>query len=490
MPPKYPQNSVLPMPSGRNAVRVRFGPNGEIPYAAFFTRTILYSWLFARRYDGVFILRLDDTDVDHQIPGAMDSYLSGMRWLGLDWDEGPDVGGHFGPYRQSERMDTYRETIARLLAEGKAYPCYCAPERLRKVAADARRADVGHHGYDGRCRDASAADIRAAEREGRRPAIRLRTPDDGTIESHDLLRGPVRVKASQLSDFVICRPDGWPTYHLTVVIDDAQMAISHVLRGVEGLSNMAPQAIVHRALGLDAPYYLHFPLVRTPGFTIGDRFLPRGQLIYLDELREAGYFPPAIVNYYANLGYSAEGEELKSVDELIRDFSYTGISPKEFVNQSLDKLAWMNRTYLRTKAPDTFVEEHIRASLDRAGVTQEQAADLAVRAAPVLRARLAAGDDIQALLSFALADPPATDEAPPAGDPWPAIALEALNRKEPVASALREHAGNDRAARTAAIRSVLGALGAADTPLGLNDVVTVLGPEEAGRRLRRYSHAR
>ncbi|MGW7284982.1 glutamate--tRNA ligase [Streptomyces sp. NPDC054847] len=479
------------MPPAHDAVRVRFAPNGEIPYAAFFTRTILYSWLFARRYAGAFVLRLDDTDLDHQVTGAMQSYLSGMRWLGLDWDEGPEVGGDHGPYRQSERLHLYREALDELLSQGRAYRCYCSAERLREVAADARRPGAVHGAYDGRCRYASAADIAAAEREGRRPAIRLRTPDDGVVESHDLLRGAVRVRASEISDFIICRPDGWPTYHLTVVVDDRHMAISHVLRGVEGLSTMAPQALVHQALGFPVPYYLHFPLVRTPGFTIGDRFLPRGRLLYLDELRHAGYFPHAVVNYYANLGYSVPSEEHASLDDLVEEFRYSSISKKEFVNQSLDKLAWMNRTYLRTTAPDRFVEDLVRQRLRDSGVADEHASAIATRSAPVLRSRLAVRDNIESLLSFAVRAAPAVDGADdnPAARHWTAVALEALRREEPVAASLRTRAGPGRDARSDAIRSVLRSLGAHGTPLSLDDVVTVLGPEEATARLRQHARA-
>ncbi|MGV9385000.1 glutamate--tRNA ligase [Nonomuraea sp. NPDC003707] len=467
-------------------VRVRFAPNGEISFPGFIVRTVLYSWLFARRYNGAFVLRFDDTDLDRQTQGALQSYPDGMRWLGLQWDEGPEKGGGYAPYSQSQRLHLYRDAVDELLASGAAYRCYCAPERLAELAAAARRPGAHARAYDGRCRRAIRADAEAAAREGRSPAIRLRVPDDGVITSTDLLRGPISVPAAELSDIIICRPDGWPTYHLTVVVDDSLMRISHVIRGVEGLPNMAPQAIVHHALGLEAPLYLHHPLVRTTGFSIGERFLPRGHLLYLDELRDAGYPPEAVVNYYALLGYGHNGDEICTLDQLIESYDFTRISRKEFVVQSLEKLAWMNRTYLRSETSDVFVEKLIRDRLRAAGAGPSHARVLAARAAPVLRQRLDGTTDIAELLGFALERPEFVSAAPEAGR-WAQAACAALSAGGDLGDAVRRLAGGDRQARGRIVRTLLTLLGAEKTPLSLADVVRILGPDESRERWQPYA---
>ena len=464
-----------------DGVRVRFAPNGEMPFPSFITRTILYSWLFARHHGGAFILRLDDTDVDRQMPGALQSYPDGMRWLGLDWDEGPEVGGSYGPYRQSERLPLYRQAVDDLLASGAAYRCYCPPERLAGLAAAARVPGRSSRAYDGRCRTPHRRDQEAAAREGREPAIRLRVPDRGVITSTDLLRGPITVAAGSLSDIVICRPDGWATYHLTVVVDDTLMKISHVIRGIEGLSNMAPQAVVHRALGLEQPQYLHHPLVRLPGFVIGERFLPRGHLLYLEELKDAGYPPEAVINYYGLLGYGDDGQDIHTLDELIESFDFTRISRKEFVNQSLEKLAWINRVYLRSAAPATFVERLVNDRLQAAGIDARTAREIATRATPVLRRRITSADEIAGLVGFAAAEwtpGPVTAD----GQVWAKVAAEAVAAGQSPVPAVKALAAGDRAEYGRIVRTLLALLGGADTPLSLADCVEVLGPEEAARR--------
>ena len=482
----------LPRPDGMDQVRVRFAPNGEVAYAAFFTRTILYTWLFARRYGGAFVLRLDDTDLDRQIPGALDSYGEGMRWLGLDWDEGPEVGGDFGPYRQSQRRHLYREAVEKLLDEGKAYHCYCDRERLDELAARSRRREGGRP-YDGRCRDLSAASRRAAIASGIVPSVRLRVPDDGEIVSHDMIRGDVVVKADRLNDYVISRPDGWPTYHLTVVVDDSQMRISHVLRGSEGVANMAPQAVMHDALGLPRPMYLHFPLVRAGDFGLNEQFLPTGVGIYLDELRRGGYLPQAVINYYAMLGQGYPGDvDIRSLDQLIEHFDYRRISRKDIIEQDRDKLEWMNRRYLQQAAPDADVAailaDRIAADLT---VSARTAHSVLARALHTVRTRIAAAPDGTELLRFAFAPAPRpepgmfpAEQADRVGAVLLrcAAVLEDGGRLGPVLAAAAAEGGPDRGALT---RCAITALTGGRERLGPDDIAGILGPHEAARRLRR-----
>jgi glutamyl/glutaminyl-tRNA synthetase len=322
--------------------RVRFAPNGEVKFAALFTRPVLYTWLFARRYGGKFVLRFDDTALNRQEVGAFDSYLSGMDWLGLECDEGPEIGGPYGPYRQSERLELYYDHLKILERRGRTFPCFCgsAIDRHAKGVKDP-------------CRDLGPAERAAGHRRNSTPAARFRTPTSGSLESTDMLRGPISVSAAAMPDFVVQRSgDGWPTYHLCVVVDDHHMRISHVIRGNEGLANMAPQALMCEAFGYHVPEYLHHPLIKIAGFNSNDRTYDTSQLILLDDLRRLGYVSEAVVNYYAQLAASYPGgEDLMSIERLIAEFDYRRISRRTMVEQDPRKLAWFNRQYIQRALP-------------------------------------------------------------------------------------------------------------------------------------------
>lgn len=460
----------------RSDVRIRFAPNGEIAFPGFIVRTVLYAWLFARRSNGTFVLRLDDTDIDRQQPGALQSYPDGLRWLGLDWDEGPEVGGRYGPYRQSQRLEFYRDAVDRLLDGGYAYRCYCPPERLATVARAARLPGATHSAYDGHCRDVSIADVETSRRAGREPCIRFRTPDSGEIVSHDLLRGAVRVPAQQLSDFVICRPDGWATYHLTVVTDDAAMRISHVIRGVEGLANMAPQALLHSALGLDQPLYLHHPLVRTLGLPIGDQFLPRGHLVFLDELRESGIPPEAVLAYYGGIAYGGAAG-ISTLEEQVADFDYRRISRKDFVDQSLPALIRTAEKYLRSPAARALVEVEAARALVSSGLDRPSAMALAKRAAPVLQQRIRRIDEIGPLLRFVTNAPAAQQLEAPAAK-WLHAAAEAVSLRRELRHITRVLSASDNIDLGEINRRLLDLLGAPATTLSLDECIAILGRKE------------
>lgn len=323
-------------------VRTRFAPSptGELhPGNA---RIAVLNWLYARHCDGRFILRIEDTDVDRNLPGAEEEIMASLRRLGLNWDEGPDVGGDHGPYRQSERRAIYREYAERLLESGAAFLCYCSPEELetRKRAA----LESGQQpGYDGRCRDLSPADEDAFREQGVVPSMRFKVPDEQVIVT-DLVRGEIRFDSSEFSDFIILKSDGLPTYNFAVVVDDSSMEISHVIRGVGHLANTPRQVMLYHALGALPPVFVHVPHVLSPdGSPLSKRHGARSLREYLD----AGYHPDALINYLSLLSWSSpSGDEVLSPKRLIDEIDLARIGASD-VRLDPDKLEWLSGEYIR-----------------------------------------------------------------------------------------------------------------------------------------------
>ena len=476
-------------------VRVRFAPNCEAMFMVFITRTILYGWLFARHYGGKFILRIDDTDVDRQVPGSLQSFLDGMRWLGLDWDEGPEVGGSYGPYFQSERLEIYKRYVNHLLATGAAYPCYCTAERLKHLA-DQQRKEGKAPVYDGRCHNLTKSERARLAAKNPNPTIRFATPGQGVIRCSDLLRGEFSTSVTEIGDFIIVRSDGWPTYHLTVVVDDSLMQITHVIRGADGVTNMARQALVYQALEMPVPKYLHFPLVRTAGFSPSERFYPRGALLYVDELKAAGFISGAVVNYYALLGQSyPSNAEILSRETLIRDFDYRRISRALHVNQALDKLTWFNRRYLQHAATvsqlaDACFPFLVQAGL--AGAEDDDARRTLESVLPFIRCRLGNAADLVDLLRFVFQtrqQPLMSEMAELAPlpvavrilDTAAQILTDRIGDASTLATLVAERVGMDYGKVT---RLLIVALTGQRNRLPLSEVVTILKGHEAVRRLR------
>ena len=336
-------------------VRVRYAPSPTGYLHIGGVRTILFNWLFARKYGGRFVLRFEDTDPERSRDELIEPMLESIRWLGLDWDEGPDVGGPYGPYRQSQRLHLYREALDRLLAEGKAYYCYCTPEELdaeREAARAAGRPAV----YGGRCRHLTEEERRRLEAEGRRPAVRLRVPDAGEITVRDLVKGDVTFDVGQFGDFIIARADGMPVYNFAVVVDDHHMAITHVIRGDEHLSNTPKQLLVYRALGWEPPHFAHVPMILAPDRT---KLSKRHGAVAVDEYRRQGFLPEAILNYVALLGWSpGDDREILSLGEMIELFDLDRVSRTAAI-YDVEKMAWMNGHYLRELDLDRVVERAI-----------------------------------------------------------------------------------------------------------------------------------
>lgn len=311
-----------------STIRVRFAPSPTGALHIGGIRTALFNWLFARSQGGAFILRIEDTDQSRSTDESIQIILDGMKWLGLDWDE--------GPYRQTERMDRYREHIDGLLKEGKAYHCYCSPEEL-----DARRKEAMAAGkppkYDRKCLGLKEPV------EGRTPAVRFLSLDEGETIVRDLVRGAVTFENKQLDDLIIQRSDGLPTYNLAVVVDDATMNITHVIRGDDHLNNTPRQVQLYKALGYEPPQFAHLPMIHGPDKT---KLSKRHGATAVTEYQDLGYLPEALVNYLARLGWSAGDQEIFSLQELIEKFSLESVGKAPAVFNP-EKLLWLNHHYIQ-----------------------------------------------------------------------------------------------------------------------------------------------
>lgn len=347
------------------APRVRFAPSPTGYLHVGGARTALFNWLFARRHGGIFVLRIEDTDVERSSWDMVEGILDGLRWLGLEWDEGPKVGGSYGPYFQSERLDRYRAMAERLVAEGHAYYCYCTQEALKARREAAERAGLGWK-YDRACRALSAREVAARERDRAPRAVRVRVPD-GDVCFDDLVHGPIAFDGGNIEDFVVLRSDGHPTYHLSVVVDDVEMAITHVVRGDDHISNTPKQVLIYRALGAPPPRFAHVPLILGPD---KKRLSKRHGATSVMEYARRGYLPEAMVNFLALLGWGpGTNQEVFTRDELVAAFALEGISGGNAVFNA-EKLDWFNVQHMARLAPDELARR-LRPSFEGAGLWDE-----------------------------------------------------------------------------------------------------------------------
>ena len=352
--------------SQNKQVRVRFAPSptGKLHIGG--ARTAIYNWAFARANGGTFILRIDDTDPARSTDENTQIILRAMRWLGLDWDEGPDKGGNFGPYAQTERLEIYRKAAHTLLTEGKAYPCFCTPEKL---AADKKAAEERHdpfQGYQRTCRNIDPKEAQARIEAGESYTIRIKVPlDRGDVIVHDAVHGDVTFNARELDDFIIFRSDGTPTYNFATVVDDALMGITHIIRGDDHLSNTPRQIMVYEALGAPVPEFAHISMILGPD---GKKLSKRHGATSVEEYRDAGYLSDAFVNYLALLGWSLDGETtIVPRDVLASQFSLDHVS-KNPAKSDPERLNWINATYLSAMDNKTFSIQVLIPELVSAGL--------------------------------------------------------------------------------------------------------------------------
>ncbi|AFH66005.1 glutamate--tRNA ligase [Paenibacillus caseinilyticus] len=331
-------------------LRVRYAPSptGHLHIGG--ARTALFDYLLARKEGGKFIIRFEDTDQTRHLESGIGSQLEGLKWLGVDWDESVDIGGPYGPYRQTERLDLYQPFVEQLLREGNAYRCYCSEADLEQERA-AQEAAGEMPMYSGRCRHLTAEQIAAFEAEGRKPSIRFRVPADQTISFVDRIREQVEFETNGIGDFIIVRPDGIPTYNFAVILDDHLMKISLVIRGEEHLTNTPRQIMMYEALGLPVPEFAHLALILNQD---RKKMSKRDESIiqFIEQYRELGYLPEAVMNFIALLGWSPKGEEeIFTKEELIAQFDLDRVSKSPAVFD-MDKLNWMNNQYIKKADTD------------------------------------------------------------------------------------------------------------------------------------------
>jgi nondiscriminating glutamyl-tRNA synthetase len=329
-------------------LRVRFAPSPTGHLHVGNARTALFNWLLARGQGGTFILRIEDTDAERSTLTSERSILADLRWLGLDWDEGPDAGGPHGPYRQSERLQLYLSYARDLISRDKAYFCFCSPEQLEEERQAAFAASLPPK-YSGRCRDILFDDASKRISAGEPGAIRFRVPENRDVTFPDIVRGDVTFNTSVIGDPVILRSDGRPAYNFAVVVDDALMEVTTVIRGEDHISNTPRQVLFYEALGFEPPQFAHLSLVMGPDHAPLSK---RHGATSVAEFREQGILPEALVNYLTLLGWSpGEGQEILPADEMARRFDLAKVSHSAAVFD-IPKLAWMNRHYLKEAGPE------------------------------------------------------------------------------------------------------------------------------------------
>jgi glutamyl-tRNA synthetase len=324
-------------------VRTRFAPSPTGLLHAGSIHTAMFDYLLARHTGGTFILRIEDTDVERKVEGAAENQMEALKWLGLDWDEGPDIGGPYAPYYQSQRLPLYKEAAEKLVAQGNAYYCYCSPERLENMRKD-QVTLKGALGYDRACRNLTKEQCAAKEAEGIKPVVRFKVPDEGQTMFHDLIYGDVVFENKTIDDFIMLKSDGYPTYHLASVVDDTAMKITHIIRGEEWISSTPRHLLMYRALGYNPPQYVHMSLI--VGADRAKLSKRRGAISIL-EYRDKGYLSEALFNFLVLMGWSLDDKtEIMTRQQMIDNFSLERMG-KTAAAFNQEKLDWMNGVYIR-----------------------------------------------------------------------------------------------------------------------------------------------
>jgi glutamyl-tRNA synthetase len=343
-------------------VRTRFAPSPTGYLHVGGLRTALFNYLMAKHHNGQYVLRIEDTDQTRKVEGAVQNLIASLKWAGLQHDEGPDVGGPYGPYVQSERLDIYKKHAQMLIESGDAYYCFCSPEKLEAMRE--RQMAAGETArYDGTCRHLSAEEVNAKLEAGEPHVIRLKMPREGETVFHDLIRGEVRVQNEMVDDQVLVKSDGFPTYHLANVVDDHHMQITHVIRGEEWLLSVPKHLQLYKAFGWEPPKMAHLPLLLNPDRS---KLSKRQGDVAVEDYIAKGYLPEALVNYVALLGWNpGTDEEFFTLEELIEKFSLDRVNKSGAVFD-INKLNWMNGNYIRKMSPEALVS-FLQPFLEKAG---------------------------------------------------------------------------------------------------------------------------
>jgi glutamyl-tRNA synthetase len=388
-----------------DSVRVRFAPSPTGPFHIGGARTALFNWLFARHHGGAFVLRIEDTDQKRYDSNALSDLLGGLRWLELDWDEGPEVGGDYGPYFQTQRADLYRHWANWLVKQGHAYRCYCSPERLAQMRQE-QRSRGEQVGYDRHCRYLTAAQRAEHEVAGDSCVVRLAMPIEGTTSIQDLIRGPITVENRTQDDLILLKSDGLPTYHLANVVDDHFMEISHILRADEWIPTAPRHARLYEAFGWEMPAIAHLPIILDPsgkGKISKRKKQVGGQVYYVlvHEFEEAGYLPETMLNFLAKIGWGMDAEtEVFDREEAIARFDLSSVNPAP-ASPPYSKLDWLNGVYIRQMQVDELARRIYPAFVD-AGLEADPETVLAIT--PLIQERLKTLNDAVPLTGFFFED--------------------------------------------------------------------------------------
>ncbi|HYI24707.1 MAG TPA: glutamate--tRNA ligase [Thermomicrobiales bacterium] len=498
--------AAVALPPGLDEVRVRFAPSPTGSLHIGGARLMMYNVLFAHGQakragkKGSVILRIEDTDQKRFVEGAAEGVMEGLKWLGLLWDEGPDAGGPYGPYVQSERQHHYREVADRLVESGNAYHCFCTPERLQEV----RDAQIQRNlppGYDRHCRDLATTEVRARRDAGESSVIRFRMPLDGETRVVDLLRGEIIFRNDTIEDLVLLKSDGFPTYHLAVVVDDRDMKITHVTRGPEWIPTWPIHYQIYRALGWEMPIFAHMPLILSP---TGGKLSKRDGAASLADFKVRGYLPEALLNYLALLGWSLDGKtEFFTIDDLLEHFTIERVSaaPSTF---DRDKLDWINQQWINHHITAESLAERVLPFLVAAGTIEDGPLDASHRrfgdvliASRLLKDRIRHLTEAPDLMSYFLQEGlPAYDPAllvPKKTEPdqaramliavrdrLPDIHLDSHDEAEASLRALADELGVKAGQLFMPIR--VAATGRTQSP-GLFDTLAAIGKDRLARRL-------
>ncbi len=471
-------------------VRVRFAPSPTGFLHVGGLRTALFNYLFARNSGGKFILRIEDTDRARFVEGAVENLISTLKWAGLEYDEGPVVGGEYGPYIQSERLDIYGKHVEMLIESGAAYRCFCTPERLETMRKEQEKKKLQPK-YDRTCLRLSPEEISSNISAGKPFVVRLRVPDDTVIKFSDVIRGEVEFSSERVDDQVLIKSDGYPTYHLANVVDDHHMRITHVIRGEEWLSSTPKHVLLYRAFGWDIPTFAHLPLLLNPDKS---KLSKRQGDVAVEDYKEKGYLKEALVNFVALLGWNPGDErEIFSIAELEKEFSLEKVNKSGAVF-NVEKLNWLNFQHLRKK-PDAMVLAMLKEHLMKVSIEVSRFNDqylLSVIAA--MRERVTFVKDFTEKSPYFFAAPKSYDPGvvQKRWKPESAVYLKALAAEF---SGLSDPTKNDYEAalhRTAESLGVgngdiihplrLSVSGMGEGP-GLFDILSIIGKEETVRRI-------
>ncbi len=393
-----------------DTVRVRFAPSptGHLHIGG--ARTAIYNWAFARHHGGSFVLRIDDTDKERSTEENTEQILRSLAWLGLDWDEGPDIGGDHGPYRQTERSAIYAESLEILKSNGQGYPCFCTQESLERKR-DAARAAGGYSGYDRTCRAIPREEALARATAGEPHVWRVKVPTDrDDITLDDVIRGPVNFPLSAMDDFILVRTDGSPTYMFASVVDDWKMGITHIIRGDDHLSNTPRQVVVFEALGAPVPAFAHMGLIFGAD---GKRLSKRHGATSVEAYRDMGYLPEALLNYLALLGWSLEETNVFDRDTLIAEFELSRVSKNPAIWDP-GKLEWMNGVYLRDMSAEEFIDRIVPLLADAGLISPAEATERRewlLELAPLVAERIKTLDELVPMVAFLFTEDLVIDES-------------------------------------------------------------------------------